>query len=44
MVNMESFASLHVCVDVAQGHVAAVRGLVAGGVFLAEVFGLDDDI
>ncbi len=32
------------CVDVAQGQVAASLRLVAGGVFLAEVFGLDDDV
>jgi len=29
---------------VAQGYVAASLGLVAGGVFFAEVFGLDDDV
>ena len=29
---------------VAQGHVAAVLGLVADGIFLAEVLGLNDDI
>ena len=28
---------------VAQGYIAAVCGLVADGVFLAEVFSLDDD-
>ena len=28
----------------AQGHVAAVLRLVAEGVFLAQVFGLDDDV
>jgi len=32
------------CVDVAQGHVAVSLGLVAEGVLLAEVFGLDDDV
>ena len=37
-------ASLRLCVDVAQGHVAASLGLVAGGVFLAQVFGLDNDV
>jgi len=39
-----AFASLRLCVDVAQGHVAASLGLVADGVFLAQVFGLDDDV
>ena len=37
-------ASLRLCVNVAQGHVAAPLGLVADGVFLAQVFGLDDDV
>jgi len=32
------------CVDVAQGHVAAALGLVADGVFLAQGFSLDDDV
>ena len=36
--------ALRLCVDVAQGQVAASLGLVADGVFLAEVFGLDDDV
>jgi len=39
-----AFASLRLCVDVAQGQVAAPLRLVAGGVFFAEVFGLDDDV
>jgi len=29
---------------VTQGHVAAIRGLVADGVWLAQGFGLDDDV
>jgi hypothetical protein len=40
MENMENFASLRLCVDVAQGHVAAILRLVADGVLLAQIFGL----
>ena len=43
MANGE-WKALRLCVDVAQGHVAVSLGLVAAGVFLAEVFGLDDDV
>jgi len=39
-----AFASLRLCVDVAQGHVAASLRLVAGGVFFAQALGLDDDV
>jgi len=37
-------ASLRLCVDVVQGHVAVLLRQVADRVFLAQVFGFDDDV